>query len=302
MTARVRVLSILLAASIVLAGCDTTPVVDEAAADPGTPAPAYADLAAAHNARVANLRDIACPIGTVELHWMEDEKERWAQGDAEMWIRLPRHTALRLSKLGDDLLWLGSDAERYWLFDLLDDGVTLVTAAHDTPMSASGAGRIPARPLVLLDLLGITPLPTFESGGPTVAWDEEAGGWGFVVDSAAGRVRMVLDEPGRLPIRIDALDADEAAENAVIATSRLREYAPVPIDGLSVLDHPLMAQVIQIEDRVGGRAEFFLRRWSGREEDRARDQLFELDRLRRAMPPDRVFGERAGEPDDAPPP
>ena len=275
----------LVALSLLLSACATPP-----GGPPAGPMPTYAEIAGSHNARLEGLARVHAS-GVVELEWTEGEKHHFEQGDAELWLDLPRQTALRISKLGDDLLWIGSDAERYWYFDLLRDPTRLISRDHAQPFDG-GAGPA-VRPLVLLTAMGLDPLPNHHVP-PEVRWtraDESTGAAaGWAVRAPAGpsgtdRATIVFSEGDLWPLHVTVRNP----QGDVLIRSRLEQYKTVPVPGKSPLASPKMAQVARIIDPSNNsEIRLYLRTWSGDVEHEPMDRVFDLDMLIAAMRPDEV--------------
>ncbi len=122
----------------------------------------YHDLAMQHNARLADL-DRLWARAVVEMRWYdEDGRRRYEQGDGPLIVRRPDDLALAIGKLGNTRIWLGANANRYWLFDLNDDERIAYVGEADAPAEALtaglAAGPLPVRPDAIVSLLGISPL------------------------------------------------------------------------------------------------------------------------------------------------
>jgi hypothetical protein len=270
---------VLLAAGAVVAGCATPPPAPPA----GAAAPAYASLVAAQAHRLEGLRQLHTR-GSIELRWTDESGRHFENGDLDLWLQLPRGTALRVAKLtSEELFWLGSDDGRYWFFDMLSDPSVLLTAGHETDLAAFGASTaVSLRPLVLLDLLGLTPLP--EDGG-SVQWDERLACWTVQVAGIGGSVRIGFDADSLLPTAVEALDAG----GAVAASSTLEEYESMDVPGRAPLDLPRLPERVEIvEGGQQGSVTLFLREHTGEVDERRMARLFDLEVLKRSLRPERV--------------
>jgi hypothetical protein len=121
----------------------------------------WSQIAAAHNQRVAMVPRM-WSRAIVELRWADEDGDlHYEQGDGPLILRRPSDTALAIGKLGKTRLWLGSNEHRYWLFHLGDERVAYVgrTALADQALDRKDY-PLPVRPDRLVDLLGLTPLPT----------------------------------------------------------------------------------------------------------------------------------------------
>ncbi|MCH6551380.1 MAG: methyl-accepting chemotaxis protein, partial [Planctomycetes bacterium] len=174
---------------VLAAGCVATSPI------PPPEAPAYGTIAGAHNARIERLRTIYSR-GVLEIRWSDETGRHFEQGSVDLWVALPRHTALRVAKLGEVVLWLGSDDHHYWLFDRFAQETTLVVGAHDEAPWPVHATAFTVRPLSLLDLMGLTPLP--DGAALDVVFDAERDAWVLetvgAMNSATSQVASAVRE------------------------------------------------------------------------------------------------------------
>lgn len=272
-------------------GCDSArPVVGTG---PVEPTPSFADLAAAHNQRVAALQEVYA-TGVIELHWKDSKGRHSHQGDLEMWIRQPRQTAMRVAKVGEVLFWLGSDADRFWGFNLTDKPRTLEVGRHERGVQEDQAAAFGVRPLVLLDLMGLSPMPQ-SSADATVEADDASHTWKATYTAPGGRVAMYVDRATRLPVRIEALDAAGKA----VALCSLSKYESVQKSGMLPVAYPKMPFRIELKDAAeaeddpaaSGRVLIALgEAWGELDPDEAA-RVFDLHRLAEGMRPDRLIGD-----------
>ena len=275
----------LLVAGLALAGglgpgCAGTPGLD-GDRPPDSP-PTYAELAAAHNSRIERLRQVHA-TGVIELWWSDEDGRHHEQCRAQLWLELPRKTALRIEKLGEVLLWLGSDEQRYWFFDGLDRQETvLYVGDHDAVLLAPHRAALATNPFALLDLMAVVPLPCPRGpGDPAVAYDADHDAWRVQAPGLGGPIRVFFDRSTRRPKRVEALSED----GAVVATSDLGRYESVRQGGVAPLDRPKFPTKVDIlqppgDDRVLLAVDPPLSTINAR--------VFELDRLIQALRPDRV--------------
>jgi hypothetical protein len=188
-------------------------------APPARPAPPDAAgavaLIEAHNRRV-ELLSRTWARGVIEFRWRDEAGEEHfePQVNARLWLDLPRRTALRAEKFDDVLLWLGSDVEHYWMFDLMSEETVLYAGRHAGAEPEAGRSPLLIRPLALVDLLGLTPIPVPEID----AASPDAPGWlSFDGDRDAciigalgggGPMRVYLDRTSGLPVRVETLSRD----------------------------------------------------------------------------------------------
>lgn len=206
----------------------------------GHDVPAYEVLAAAHNDRVGRL-DRLSARGVMELWWTDADGRHYEQGDADLWVILPRRTALNISKVGHRFMWIGSDEEQAWLFDFRD-GITTLHLAADGPVTPGG-GPMPFEPTLLLDLGGLTPIP--ETGG-TVRYDERLDAW---VVTAAGGLVLFLDRESKLPVRAELFD--DAGQLLFYSAMKRSRYERVALAGVSPLGGPMFPTLVNIKSNDG---------------------------------------------------
>lgn len=138
--------------------------------------------------------------------------------------------ALALGGLGKTVLWIGCDAERYWVFHLQDEK-SLHYGAWEN-INALTTKRLPA-PIYPNDLpliMGIEPLvpsteePALSYGTPIVEWSR---GY-YLIETPWNRTRILIDPETAMPVRIDRFGND-GLSNLIV---RLSEYEPVEFKGI----------------------------------------------------------------------
>ncbi len=226
----------MLLGSLLIVSCRIQSGPDAGALD----VPRYEVLAAAHNKRVERLGRISAR-GVIELWWTDDDGDHFEQGDVDVWIMLPRRTALNISKVGHRLMWIGSDDQQTWLFDFRDGVTTLHLAAGDQLMAD---GPVPFEPTHLLDLGGLTPLP---AAGGEVRYDKDHDAWAV---TAADRPTLVLDKDSLLPVRAELLD--DQGRILFYSTLKRSRYERVDLAGRSPLDGPMFPTLVNIKATDGG--------------------------------------------------
>ena len=208
------------------------------AADGAVDVPGYEVLAAAHNQRVERLGMIAAR-GVIEMWWTDDDGDHYEQGELDLWIALPRRTALRVSKLGHLFMWIGSDDRQTWLFDFRD-GVTLQLAEEN---QVTDMGGIPFEPTLLLELGGLTPLP---AAGGEVRYARDHDAWEV---RAPDRPVLFLDRQSLLPVRAELLDDD--GRILLYSAMKRTRYERVDLDGVSPLGGPMFPTLVNIKSTDG---------------------------------------------------
>ena len=218
----------------------------DAAAPPSAPVLSTSEIREGYNRRVEKIERLwARPI--VEIRWVDAEgKSHFEQGDGPLIVRKPHDLALAIGKAGNVFMWLGRNAERYWLFEL--------RPPKDQPTTAY-VGRIdeldridprklplPVRPDQLIELLGITELP---DGIEVAITEPPNAGYAVLgpVPGSGARTYWSLDEKLR-PTRVGFIDP---ASGEVIAEAELSNYKPLPITGAPPGAWPDIATTVEIK-------------------------------------------------------
>ena len=256
------------------------------------PPPSYFALAETHNARIAKLQTLNAN-GVIEIRWRDDRGSHFEQGDMELWLKLPRHVALRVEKLGETLLWLGSDESRYWLFDMIGDEKVLRLGRHEDAGAIDQNNALGVRPLVLLDLLGLTPMPVAETP-PPVQFNAQHDAWMIQVQGSGGPMRIYFDRQSLLPKRVEAVSSTD--DQATLFSS-LRRYESVWQPNMPPLAFPKMPKLVDIASTSdapasgqfsGGSVKIAIDQMTGQVPAEQLQHVFDLERLRQALRPDRI--------------
>jgi hypothetical protein len=230
--------------ALVPAGCATAPA--KADAERGAP-PSYAEVAARYNERVEPLQRL-WGSAVARLEYRDEQgRLRREQGEGVLQLIQPSRFALDVGKLGETLLWLGCDEQRYWMFELHEADRAQVGLHANLGRPCNRPAGLPAHPLDIIELLGVTPMPV---DWPTARPDQPVGetkwssdGRLLIVDTPARRAyrRLYLDPETYLPQRAEIYSFPER-ELVLFAT--LSEYERVRIRAGA---RPLMAGRIIIE-------------------------------------------------------
>ncbi len=168
------------------------------------PLPAYGEVVRRYNAAASpGLDRFSARVG-VELAYTDaDGTDRRESGSGRLLFRRPLDTALSVSVIGNQILWAGSNAERWWVFSelhktgRLNDGLVAEQTA--------GAGGLPFRPDAVPLVLGLRPLDP-DAAPPTPAVERLNGFW--LVEPPGVGARLLIDPRTARPVRVDLLDAD----------------------------------------------------------------------------------------------
>lgn len=219
----------------ILAGCagpGASGVSVKGGSSDDRPVPGYNEIARDYNQRVERL-DRLWARAVVRVEYEDDSGERRReQGEGHLQLIQPANLALSVGKLGETLLWLGCDDARYWLFEMHEADHVQVGRHANLGKPCNRPAGLPAHPLDVIELLGVTPLPLTWPGvsdsqavGDT-KWSA-SGEW-VIVDAPgyAGYRRLFLDADSLLPQRIE-IYAHPSRELTLTAT--LSEYQPVTV-------------------------------------------------------------------------
>ncbi|MCZ6835896.1 MAG: hypothetical protein O7G85_08995 [Planctomycetota bacterium] len=276
-------------------GCESPPQIETRGEGPGDGQPlAYDEIASSHNARVEHLQKTYA-YGVLEIRW-EDERgvHSEPQVDVRMWLDLPKHTALRIDKLGDVLFWVGSDENDLWMFDLLrKEDRTAIIRARDNEESLESISAFGLQPDSLLGLMALRPMPEIQGDEVKVSWAPDRNAWVVSGIGDDGRTRIFFAEADLRPIRVELLSDD----GQVLLHSTLDRYASVSRPGVSLLEFPKQAMWIDIVDEVGkGFAKIHLNEMTANVEGLPFDRVFDLHRLIRSLRPARIDGQPSAKP------
>ena len=177
--------------------------------------------------RTANFQELV-GRGVIEFRWTDEDGKHREQGDVDFW-KQGEALSLRISKLGELIMWFGGDANQTWLFDLLRD---------ETTLSINGESNLFSDIKMALVLLGLSPLP---AGELTVAKD----GVVTLLDAEGNKWTLLFDQDMNRPIEITVVDSDE--------TSRAihRRGIRVELENLNELHWPVTGGLIDLTSTRG---------------------------------------------------
>jgi len=263
-------------------------------ARPVGPPPSYAEVAQRYN---ANLRYVDRLWARVEvsLRWYEDGKKQFERGEGHLILQVPDDVALEVGKVGQTVLWAGSNPGKYWLFNLRADPPEVFFGAHAN-VGKPGVRplAVPVQPRDLVKLLGLVPPPEVQGAATSPATGNGRVRWRgayLEVEPAGQRYRLLVDPWTYLPARVELLDA----KGKVAASARLSMPQAVRVKGLPSEQWPrwpsrLEAQLAGSDDRLT--LIFTDDAYAGPQEDRIRPRLFDLDfladRYFKIPPPQRI--------------
>lgn len=218
-----------LASVILIGGCSgpgSSPIEIELT-DESSQIDAAERVRAAYNQRVEQLQ-VLWSRGIVAFRYRDaDGNRRDDQGNANVQMILPDRFAMRIHKVGETLLWIGSDDQQYWLIDLLSDPSSGYFGRHDAfTIEKGNRVGLPVPPRELPRLMGLEQIPGFGEGGSRVR---------SVTEQA-----VVIEVPSRWGWWVYALDGDGHAQaiqlrdtqDRVLLEADLERYMPVELRGV----------------------------------------------------------------------
>ncbi len=261
--------------ALLLTGCP--PQRPDVVRQPPLTIPPYRELALRYNVNTAGLEKL-WSRATVDFNWRDEKGKHHQQGEGNLIMVLPDKLALSVGKLGNTVFWVGYDAQRYWLFDLQDDGVVMVGRHENLSKLTTRSLPVPVHPLLWPTLMGFVHLdPEAVPSEPAV---EVIDGL-YVIEPPNTSLRLALDPVTALPRRIDLLNA--RGQSVVIA--RLSEHQRMNIAGLAPAAQPWVPTRIELQN-VGQDGTVKLRLSDLTDDtDRIRDKAFDLEKLIKAHKP-----------------
>ncbi len=190
----------------------------EGKVDGGKALPAYVEAAKKYNANAARLGRVFVGGAVVRVTFTDDEgKARREQVEGTLQMMRPAKLALNIRKVGQSLFWLGSDASRYWWFDLTGETKYAVIGTHagfDQELAKKIGLSI--HPLELIRAMGVVELPTAEGTMGGTQWSADGKLLGIAAElsnveaqggGVTGFVRVWVDPADSLPRKVELFDA-----------------------------------------------------------------------------------------------
>lgn len=204
MRARAAIGAALCGAALALAACAPRSEV----ARPEGLAPTAADVERHQSARLAALPSFALR-GHAEIRWREGKTEHFDDGDFDLVARPPSEMSLRLSKLGERVLWIGSGEGMWWTVFPRDQPSRAVlrdwlgSESEVTPVDGTLTEVL--SPHRLFEALGLAPIAATEV--VQIDWDAERGAWAITL---RGR-RVFARGESLLPVAVEWFGNDGSA-------------------------------------------------------------------------------------------
>lgn len=237
--------------------------------------PAYDEVAAAFNRRVAPLERLWCTTTLQAWYPNEKGKQDRAQVEGRLGYIRPHRVSLTMEKLGEMYGALGCNEREYWWLERNEERLARVGEMVKVSPERIAQLGLPVHPLDLVEAVGLSPLP--ETGGAT-RWSEDGKSIVVTTPGRLGERRMWLDSSRFEPSRVELTGGVGGSE--AVMSAELASYQPVVLPPGSA-DSVRMATRITARSRVRD-GELRVVLTLGEPEvrkDRPRDAVFELERL-----------------------
>lgn len=179
------------------------------------PPPSYRKLVERYNARIVGI-DQLWSRSRLKIEWRDDKGDvRREDGEGNFIFRRPLDLALTAGKLGNVGLWIGSNAEEYWLLDLQGDGAAYVGRHRYVGRPCAQPLPLAVYPSDLLLVMGLAPID------PTAAAEVEMIEGRALIEPPGLGARLLLEPDTGRAVRIDLLDR----EGRSVIVCRLNEEA-----------------------------------------------------------------------------
>jgi hypothetical protein len=260
--------------------CSNTPKPALTTDETAVALPSYSAIAAQYNQRTDRLTRLWSRAVVQARYTDQKGRERRQQGEGHLQLVQPSNIALSIGKLGEVLFWLGANDERFWIFELGDERRVSVCRHENVGKQCAQSMSVPVHPLVLMELLGITPLPP--SAQATITRDPGTGSLVVEFSKTDNPRRLFLDPQTLLPSRIELL----THEGELAVWSELGEYQRIAMKG-SPGFNPQVATRISIDsaDATASVLVFLSDPSDGKAIGRIPDAVFNFETLMRAHRP-----------------
>ena len=233
----------LLICLLLLAGCKSTyhpPYIVAPINQPSGDPPAYGKIVEGYNRSIEQFDRLwARAEVTVEYH-DEKGKKRTLHGENSTLLMIPPNdVALTAGPgIGPNILWVGCDESRYWLFDLRDQGTVYYGYRENLRNPETQPLPAPIYPQQLPLILGLRTIdPEKPPAEPAVEW---LNGY-YLIEPPDSGTRVLIDPKTSLPVRIDLLDRSGYS----ILAARLSQPGQVTNRGISPSLFPKVSTEIE---------------------------------------------------------
>lgn len=209
-----------------------------AAADVPAATARFAEIVAAHNIRASRLETLESRA-SLELRYSDQDGDHFDQCEADIFLASGGRGALRATKVGNNILWVGSDGRRGWIFRLDSEPtrLTVFEGIGGLPPGQRLAGDGAAEfsllsPAAVRTIAGIAPIAEgwelravegVPSSAPTEARFELVAGLSNADDAIFRFTKLGLPESVRI----------EPRGGKPVLIAALSEYVPAQVENLS---------------------------------------------------------------------
>jgi hypothetical protein len=237
--------------------------------------PTYDKVAEGYNARVTPLERLWART-VVRFTFVDaNGKSQTEQVEGHCQYIRPRRTLVSFHKAGHPLAMLGSNEDRFWWIELGEQKRAFVgTHAAATPDRIAAAG-LRVHPIDLMELLGLTPLPS-AGEGCTVGASADNRHLVVTIPGESSKRRLFLSPATLQPSRIELVDAT----GRVSAFSQLAKYRAVALKGAPPeVPRPWVATDIRVEADNGATKVIMELSEPQNDPGRFKPAAFDFDRL-----------------------
>ncbi len=200
--------------------------------------------------------------GVMEFRWSDDDGKHMEQGDVDFWKR-GTQVSLRISKLGELLLWFGGNGDQTWMFDLMEKDTTLRINDNRAMFSDINTALV---------LLGLAPLPD----GKLTVQD----GVVKLVDQSNQQWTALYDVTTHRPLELIVVDGEHSSK------ALHRREMGVELEGVHELNWPITGGLIDVSSTHGEqKIKIAFESLSTAVSDEPMDRVFDLVYLVKTLKP-----------------
>ena len=175
--------------------------------------PSYRHVVQRYNKHLENLDQLWTRVSIDAVTYDHKNKKQSLNTDDALIMTIPPNKLLlRISKVGQDLMWAGYNEQLYWLFDVYENDIAYFGRHANFGMPGTRRLNLPAhlQPMDLPHLLGLIKineniLPRFDPKNPRVRWSYELGA--FIIEPPGSGTRFYIEPRTYLPVRIELLNS-----------------------------------------------------------------------------------------------
>jgi hypothetical protein len=194
-----------------LCGCHTVQTRKVRIMPPPQGIPGYRQVAQRYNKHLKNLDQLWTRVSIDAVTFDHKGDEQGLDTDDALIMTIPPNKLLlRISKLGQDIMWAGYNEQLYWLFDVYENDIAYVGRHANLGMPGTRRLNLPAhlQPMDLPHLLGLIKIDEnritqFDPKNPRVKWSYEVGA--IVIEPPGTGTRFYIEPRTYMPVQIELL-------------------------------------------------------------------------------------------------